>query len=191
MPSVILSVGAQRRSRSTAIQLRPVLALGLLTACSNASNSSTNAAAASQAAPQHAHIGSAAPNWTEPKAGGGTLELASLKGKAVYLNFFATWCPPCNEEAPAINALQQKYASQGLQVVGVDVLENAAAAEKFRDEHKLTYPALADSGTLRDEYDINGLPVHVFIDRTGIVKNIVVGELSPSEMDENVQRILH
>jgi cytochrome c biogenesis protein CcmG, thiol:disulfide interchange protein DsbE len=167
------------------------LALVSLAACSNASNSAGNsAAAASDAAPQHAHIGSAAPNWTEPKAGGGTLELASLKGKAVYLNFFATWCPPCNEEAPAINALQQKYASQGLQVVGVDVLENAAAAEKFRDEHKLVYPALADSGMLRDEYNINGLPVHVFIDKTGIIKNVVVGELSPSEMDENVQRII-
>ena len=72
----------------------------------------------------------------------------------------------------------------------MDVLENASAAQKFRDEHKLAYPALADSGTLRDEYNINGLPVHVFIDRAGIVKNIVVGELSPSEMDENVQRIL-
>jgi cytochrome c biogenesis protein CcmG/thiol:disulfide interchange protein DsbE len=167
------------------------LTIASLAACSGASNSATNSAAAADAAPQHAHVGSAAPNWTEPKAGGGTLELASLKGKAVYLNFFATWCPPCNEEAPAINALQQKYASQGLQVVGVDVLENAASAEKFRTEHKLAYPALADSGTLRDEYNINGLPVHVFIDRAGIVKNIVVGELSPTEMDENVQRIIH
>jgi peroxiredoxin len=167
------------------------LAIASLAACSNASNAASNsAAAATDAAPQHAHIGSPAPNWTEPKAGGGTLELASLKGKAVYLNFFATWCPPCNEEAPAINALQQKYGPQGLQVVGVDVLENAASAEKFMTEHKLTYPALADSGALRDEYNINGLPVHVFIDRAGIVKNIVVGELSPSEMDENVQRIL-
>ena len=186
MPPVIPSVGAKRRSRRIAI----ILSLASLTACGGASNSATNSAAAADAAPQHAHIGSAAPNWTEPKAGGGTLELASLKGKAVYLNFFATWCPPCNEEAPAINALQQKYASQGLQVVGVDVLENAGAAEKFREEHKLAYPALADSGTLRDEYGINGLPVHVFIDRAGIVKNIVVGELSPSEMDENVQRII-
>ncbi len=172
------------------------LALALLTACSSASNSASNAAsdAAASAAPDagdaHAHIGSVAPNWTEPLSGGGTLQLSSLKGKAVYLNFFATWCPPCNEEAPAINALQQKYASQGLQVVGVDVLENAAAAAKFKDEHKLTYPALVDSGTLRDEYNINGLPVHVFIDRAGIVKNIVVGELTPAEMDENVQRII-
>jgi cytochrome c biogenesis protein CcmG, thiol:disulfide interchange protein DsbE len=168
-----------------------VLALALLAACSGGSHSANGAAAQEDQAPQHAHVGSPAPDWTEPKAGGGTLELSSLKGKAVYLNFFATWCPPCNEEAPAINALQQKYASQGLQVVGVDVLENAAAAQKFRDEHKLVYPALADSGTLRDEYNINGLPVHVFIDRAGIVRNVVVGELSPAEMDENVQKVLH
>jgi cytochrome c biogenesis protein CcmG, thiol:disulfide interchange protein DsbE len=183
------SVGAKRRSRGAATIA--AAALTLLTACSSASNSSTNAANQGDQTPQHAHVGSPAPDWTEPKAGGGTLELSSLKGKAVYLNFFATWCPPCNEEAPAINALQQKYASQGLQVVGVDVLENAGAAQKFRDEHKLVYPALADSGTLRDEYNINGLPVHVFIDRTGIVRNVVVGELSPAEMDENVQKLLH
>jgi peroxiredoxin len=164
-------------------------ALAVLVACAGGSKSAGNAAAQSDQ-PQTAGIGSPAPNFTEPKAGGGTLELASLKGKAVYLNFFATWCPPCNEEAPAINALQKKYAAQGLQVVGVDVLENAAAAQKFRDEHQLIYPALADSGTLRDEYNINGLPVHAFIDRTGIIRNIVVGELTPAEMEENIQRIL-
>ena len=165
------------------------ITLALLAACSGAA-ASNNAAAQNDETSQRAHVGSPAPDWTEPKAGGGTLELSSLKGKAVYLNFFATWCPPCNEEAPAINALQKKYGSKGLQVVGVDVLENPAAAQKFRTEHNLVYPALADSGTLRDEYNINGLPVHVFIDRAGIVKNVVVGELSPAEMDENVQRIL-
>jgi peroxiredoxin len=169
-----------------------VAALALLTACSGASKSAANSAqnAADDQGPQIAHVGSRAPNWTEPQAGGGTLTLSSLKGKAVYLNFFATWCPPCNEEAPAIEALQDKYAAQGLQVVGVDVLENATAAQKFRTEHHLNYPALADSGMLRDEYNINGLPVHVFIDRGGVIRNIVVGELTPAEMDENVQHIL-
>ena len=63
--------------------------------------------------------------------GSGTLALASLRGKVVYLNFFATWCPPCNEEAPAIDALQRRStARRGLQVVGVDVLENAAESRR-------------------------------------------------------------
>jgi len=163
--------------------------LALLAACSGGSGSA-NKAAQETPEPQVAHIGSPAPDWSEPEASGGTLALSSLKGKAIYLNFFATWCPPCNEEAPAINALQQKYGARGFQVVGVDVLENANSAKKFVMEHHLLYPALVDSGTLRDEYNINGLPVHVFIDRGGVVRNIVVGELSPAEMDENVQRII-
>jgi cytochrome c biogenesis protein CcmG, thiol:disulfide interchange protein DsbE len=166
-----------------------IVVVALLAGCGGGSGSHNGAAQDAQA-PQVAHIGSPAPDWSEPEAGGGTLALSSLKGKAVYLNFFASWCPPCNEEAPAINALQKKYGPRGLQVVGVDVLENEASAEKFRNEHRLLYPALVDSGTLRDQYDINGLPVHVFIDRSGVVKNIVVGELSPAEMDENVQRII-
>ena len=86
--------------------------------------------------------------------------------------------------------LRQRTDLVGLQVVGIDVLENAKSAAKFHDGHHLTYPAVVDSGVLRDQYNINGLPVHVFIDRGGIVRNIVVGELSPADMDENVQRII-
>jgi cytochrome c biogenesis protein CcmG, thiol:disulfide interchange protein DsbE len=113
-----------------------------------------------------------------------------MHGKAIYLNFFATWCPPCNEEAPAIDALAREYGSRGLQVVGVDVLENARKAGSFRSEHHLGYPVVVDSGTLRNQYNVNGLPVHVFIDRSGIVQKIVVGELSAAAMRENIERVL-
>jgi thiol-disulfide isomerase/thioredoxin len=137
-----------------------------------------------------ARVGQAAPAWKEPSLPGPSLTLASLHGKAIYLNFFATWCPPCNQEAPAIDALQRRYAGRGLQVVGVDVLENARKASQFRDEHHLSYPVVVDSGLLRDQYNVNGLPVHVFIDRGGVVQKIVVGELSPADMRTNVERIL-
>ncbi len=137
-----------------------------------------------------ARIGRAAPSWSEPSLPGPSLTLASLHGKAIYLNFFATWCPPCNQEAPALDALQREYGARGLQVVGVDVLENARKASLFRNEHHLNYPIVIDAGTLRDQYNVNGLPVHVFIDRGGVVRKIVVGELSPSDMRGNVERLL-
>jgi len=137
-----------------------------------------------------AQVGHPAPGWTEPSIPGSTLSLDSLRGKAVYLNFFATWCPPCAQEAPAIDALSRSFSSAGLRVVGVDVLENAHKAALFRTEHHLSYPVVVDSGTLRSQYEINGLPVHVFIDRGGIVRKIVVGELSPAAMRANVERIL-
>jgi cytochrome c biogenesis protein CcmG, thiol:disulfide interchange protein DsbE len=138
-----------------------------------------------------AAVGQPAPAFSESAVPKGTISLAALRGKPIYLNFFATWCPPCNEEAPDIDRLQREFASLGLQIVGVDVLENARKAELFRAQHHLSYPAVVDDGTLRKEYDVNGLPVHVFIDRQGIVRRIVAGEMTAAEMREAVLKLVH
>jgi peroxiredoxin len=167
----------------------PLIATAALSVgCASAPHGSS----AKAAAPGNsvARVGQPAPAWSEPAVPGGTLSLASLHGKAVYLNFFASWCPPCNEEAPTLNALQKQYGSRGLQIVGVDVLENARKAEQFRSDHKLAYPAVVDDGTLRNQYDVNGLPVHVFIDRGGVVRDVVVGELSATDMRDHVLKLL-
>lgn len=139
---------------------------------------------------QVAAVGGAAPAFSEQTVAGPTLTMDALKGKPVFLDFFATWCPPCNEEAPDVNAIAKTYGSQGLQVVGVDVLENAEKAKKFVDLHHLTYPAVVDSGALRDAYNINGMPVAVFIDKTGIIKKIETGEITKAEMLADVKAIL-
>lgn len=136
-------------------------------------------------------VGKPAPSWSDPIATGGQLRSASLRGKAVYLNFFATWCPPCNDEAPWVESLQRRYASHGLVVVGIDMLENRASALRFRAQHSLTYPVVVDSGTLEELYNINGLPVHVFITRSGMINQLVVGEMSKSEIESAVQAIVN
>lgn len=158
-----------------------VVGLAAMTGCSNAQHGE---------GPAIAKIGAAAPSFDERKVGGGTVSMASLRGSPVYLNFFATWCPPCNEEAPSVSAVAQQFKGEGLHVVGVDVLENAAKAKQFADEHHLVYPAVVDSGVLQRAYRINGLPVHVFIARDGTVRKIVVGELSKAQMIEDVKSIL-
>jgi cytochrome c biogenesis protein CcmG, thiol:disulfide interchange protein DsbE len=140
--------------------------------------------------PQHAAVGAPAPSFSEPTVTGTSLTMASLVGKPVWLNFFATWCGPCNEEAPVIETVSTEFAPRGLQIVGVDVLENAAKAKEFVEKHKLNYPAIIDSGALRDAYNINGMPVSVFIDKAGVVKKIEVGELSRDEMEADVKAIL-
>jgi cytochrome c biogenesis protein CcmG, thiol:disulfide interchange protein DsbE len=166
--------------------LAPLLALSLALAACSGSTTSSQSGGGSKTAQE----GKPAPPWTEPLIDGKNLTMASLVGKPVYLNFFATWCPPCNAEAPDVNAVQREFASQGLHVIGVDVLENAAKAKTFVRQHHLDYPAVVDSGTLRDEYQINGMPVHVFIDAHGIVRKIAVGELSKSQMEADVRTIL-
>lgn len=165
-----------------------VAALG---ACSGSHDGSrTSGAVAETGSSQPAVVGAVAPSWQAPTTAGNALDIASLRGKAVYLNFFASWCPPCNQEAPDINALQKEYAARGLAVVGVDIMENAAKARQFVNAHRLVYPAVVDSGTLRAQYRINGLPVHVFIDRTGTVRRITVGQLTKTEMLAAIKSIL-
>lgn len=116
--------------------------------------------------------------------------MASLHGKPVYLNFFATWCPPCNEEAPDVNALQKQFAPSGLEVVGIDELEDAKKAAQFVRKYDLVYPAVVDDGTLESAYNVNGLPVHVFIGRDGVIRKIVQGEMTKPQITAAIQSIL-
>ena len=150
-----------------------------LTACSSGASASRTGRA-----------GQPAPNWTEQTSSGKPLELASLRGKPVYLNFFATWCPPCNEEAPYINQFQKEYAPRGLQVVGVDELESGKKAQSFVDKYGLVYPAVVDDGKLQSQYSVNGLPVHVFIKRSGVIAKIVIGEMSREQIRAAIESIL-
>lgn len=137
-----------------------------------------------------ARIGEAAPDWKDPLVNGGSLSMAQLRGKPVFMDFFATWCPPCNDEAPEINAAYEQYKPQGLQVIGVDVEENAQKAKQFVAQHQLTYPAVVDSGTLSDLYSINGMPVGAFIDKNGVIRRIEVGQLSAAQLNADIKSIL-
>ena len=154
-----------------------LVAACVLTAC--AQNSASTAEAQKRA-----------PDWTMPLSTGGTLTLSSMRGQPVYLNFFATWCPPCKDEAPYINSLQKQFASRGLHVVGVDELESAKQAESFRKQFHLVYPAIVDGGKLQEQYLINGLPVHVFIGRDGVIRKIVAGEMARPQILAAVRSIL-
>jgi len=136
--------------------------------------------------------GQVAPAFELPRAaGGGTLSLDSLKGKPVYLNFFASWCGPCNEEAPSIVSLYGKYHSKGLEIVGVDDAEGARKALGFASDHKFTFPIVLDrNGTVASEYGAIGLPVHAMIDKRGKVSTYRLGEMSPDEIEDAIKKIL-
>jgi cytochrome c biogenesis protein CcmG/thiol:disulfide interchange protein DsbE len=136
-------------------------------------------------------VGQPAPAISLPTVDGNTLTLASLRGKPVYLNFYATWCPPCNDEAPVIGKLSTKYKARGLTVLGVDELENPVKAKQFLTDHHLPYTAVVDAdGVAGKDYGAIGLPVHVFIDRSGIVKTFRQGEMNPDEIETAIKGIL-
>jgi cytochrome c biogenesis protein CcmG/thiol:disulfide interchange protein DsbE len=136
--------------------------------------------------------GDVMPPFTLTTADGKTISNASLRGKPVYLNFFATWCGPCRVETPSIVTLSKKYASRGLRVVGVDVGENVGKAQGFARDFSVPYALAIDpDSTTRSTYG-GGLyfPLHVFIDAKGVVRLYHPGEMSASDIEAAIAHIL-
>jgi peroxiredoxin len=137
--------------------------------------------------------GRPAPGFSLPSPGGKTVSLGALKGKPVYVNFFASWCGPCNEEAPSIGKLRAQYARRGLRVVGIDELDAPGQAAAFQKKHGNPYSLVAidDDGSVGKTYHASvAMPVHVFIDRRGIVKTFRLGIMNPSEMETAIKDAL-
>src|SRR2546423_6984555 len=109
-----------------------------------------------------------APAFTLPRLrGGGKVSLASLRGKGVVLNFWASWCDPCKAEAPILEKAWRRYQSRGLVVVGIDANDVSSDARKVADKHGLTYPLLHDPGLTYSRYGLSGVPETFFVDRRG------------------------
>lgn len=98
----------------------------------------------------------------------GTLELAALRGEVVVLNFWASWCVPCRDEAPLLEAVWQRYRDRGVVVVGVNVQDLIPAAQRFLRETRTTYPVVRDrDNRIYRAYGLTGVPETFFIDRRG------------------------
>jgi cytochrome c biogenesis protein CcmG, thiol:disulfide interchange protein DsbE len=98
----------------------------------------------------------------------GSVALSSYKGKVVVLNFWASWCPPCRDEAPVLERWQRKLRQQQASVVGVDVLDVTGDAQTFIREHGLSYPQLRDAdGSKLKRFDVVGYPETIVLDRQG------------------------
>lgn len=135
--------------------------------------------------------GDPAPPFSLKSADGKTISNATVRGKPVYLNFFATWCGPCRVETPSIVALSKKYAARGLRVVGVDVGEDLGKAQGFARDFSVPYTLAVDpDNTTRATYG-GGLyfPLHVFIDAKGIVRIYQPGEMSAAMIEAAIRRI--
>jgi cytochrome c biogenesis protein CcdA/peroxiredoxin len=123
-------------------------------------------------------IGNRAPDFTLQTLDGRTVSLADLRGKAVILNFWATWCGPCRNEMPNIEQVYQLEKERGLVVLAVDFLEPADSVQAFVDELNLTLPIGLDlDGTVNDLYRIPAYPTSYFIDGNGIIIKYKEGEI--------------
>jgi len=115
-------------------------------------------------------------------------------GQVVLVNFWATWCPPCKKEMPAFIQLQEQYAKQGFQVIGI-ALDNEDSVRDFADAMGVKYPLLpADHAGLKlsRDYgnDIGALPYSVFVGRDGIITQTHIGELSKDQVEGIIKPML-
>lgn len=152
---------------------------------------SPSASAAASGTPGPFHIGQPAPALVVPQVGGGTIDLANLKGKPVWINFMATWCPACQDEFPLMNGFAARYAGAGLVVIAIDVREEEGAVATFGEQLNATFPLGLDlDGAAADAWDAVALPVHFWIDAQGVVRDGALGGIGPDVMANGLKKIL-
>jgi len=146
--------------------------------------------------------GKPAPAFALEDLTGKKVSLADYKGKAILVNFWATWCAPCKIETPWLVELRNQYAAQGFEILGISADDlDKDDAKKLADEKKeigrsadqlhIPYPVLIDGGSLDKDYGgLDELPMSFYVDRTGTVVAVQMGLSSKDEMESNIKKSL-
>lgn len=139
-----------------------------------------------------AEAGLTAPDFVLKDLDGKTVRLSDYRGKAVVINFWATWCPPCRHEIPWFVDLQKQYGPHGLQIIGVSMDETGpAAVKKFADAMGVNYKVVMGDATVARSYGrVRVLPTTIYIDRAGNIVSTVPGLISKQEIEGIIQRLL-
>ena len=126
------------------------------------------------AAPLRAlELGDEAPAFSAPGLAGGTVSLASYRGKVVYLDFWASWCGPCAKSLPALDQLRREFAPGDFQIVAVNLDRNPAVAARFLKQRPVGYPSAIDpKGSLPGAFGVEAMPTSFLIDRDGVVRYV-------------------
>jgi peroxiredoxin len=147
-------------------------------------------------------VGDIAPDFAIPLEDGTTYQLTDLdgnpviledlRGKGVWINFFASWCPPCQGETPVLRELAERYEDQGLEVVAVSVQETTADdVRAYAERYQLPYTIGFDgSGHAFRQYRVYALPTQFFLDPDGVIRSIVQGPLSEEGASQRIAAIL-
>lgn len=142
-------------------------------------------------------IGHPAPDFTlavlGPHTGSApTIRLAGLKGKPIMLNFWASWCVPCQQEAPLLQKTWQSVQRQGIFFLGIDFQDARSDGLNFLHTYGITYPNVTDdTGSTAINYGLTGVPETFFINRQGVIVSKVTGELTAQSLQTNLQLIAH
>jgi cytochrome c biogenesis protein CcmG/thiol:disulfide interchange protein DsbE len=132
-----------------------------------------------------------APDFTLASFDGETVTLSELRGQVVIINFWASWCPPCRDEAPYLEATWRKYKDKGVFFIGVDYADTEKEALAYIDEFDITYFNGPDVGTIiSQEYRMDGVPETYFVAKNGELRGTKIGPLFPPELDQRIEELL-
>jgi cytochrome c biogenesis protein CcmG, thiol:disulfide interchange protein DsbE len=135
--------------------------------------------------------GSVAPDFSLADLDGNPIRLSDLRGRPVVLNFWASWCGPCVEEFPLLQAVADRHAADGLVVIGVVFQDRSSAARNFMARNGATWQAAMDPGErVANAYGILGPPETYFIDREGIIEARQIGQFSAGSLESKVAAII-
>lgn len=135
-------------------------------------------------------VGEPAPVFMARTLAGGTASLEAFRGRVVVVNFWATWCGPCRVEMPEFERYQAQMAGQ-VAILGVNLQEPPSLIEPFVRQYGLTFPILLDeNGTIASSYRVTGLPMSVILDRSGVVRERVIGAMTHEVLTRRVERLL-
>jgi thiol-disulfide isomerase/thioredoxin len=134
-----------------------------------------------------------APDFELVTSNGEVMRLSDLRGKVVLINFWASWCPPCRSEMPAMQQIHVEYGADDFVILAVNNLrqDDLADAERFVIERGLTFPILLDTdGQVFAFYQVHSLPTSFFVDQNGIIREIVVGGMSEALLRTRAENLL-
>jgi cytochrome c biogenesis protein CcmG/thiol:disulfide interchange protein DsbE len=132
-----------------------------------------------------------APDFTLTTFKEETITLSELRGRVVIVNFWASWCPPCREEAAYLEATWRKYKDRGVVFIGVDYVDARPNALAYIEEFDITYPNGPDLGErIAEAYGIQGVPETFYVDKAGQLRGVHIGPLSPPILDNKIDELL-
>jgi peroxiredoxin len=137
--------------------------------------------------------GDPAPDFSAPGLAGGTVSLGSYRGKVVYLDFWASWCGPCAQELPALDALRKAFPPGEFEVVAVNVDRQPSLAKAFLNKRPVGYPSAQDpKGEIPASFGVETMPTSFLIDRDGIVRYVQRGfrESDVPSLREQIQQLV-